>query len=146
MFLSIILQKSTNTTWPYSLNPTNIQLISLFPDKENTFSPISYSVHSRALFKAAILFSQQYDIKINGELLTWQIAQTNGDAINGISSTCQVISNPNIVGIVGPAFSRETSDVAAYAATDPSLSDSNAYPTFHRTFSSDNIAAIAITK
>ena len=84
-------------------------------------------------------------------------AQTGGDVIDALSSTCQAISTSNIVGIVGPAFSREAHFIApfaekigipviSYAATDPDLSDRNAYPAFYRTVPSDNAAALAIAK
>ena len=109
------------------------------------------------MFKAAILLSQQYNITIQGQFIGWQSAQTGGDVINALSDTCQSISTSNIVGIVGPAFSRESLFIApfaakigipviSYAATDPDLSDRNTYPAFYRTVPSDNTAALAIVK
>ncbi|CAF5124887.1 unnamed protein product, partial [Rotaria sp. Silwood1] len=69
----------------------------------------------------------------------------------------QAASISNIVGIVGPVYSRESPIIAdfgervgipviSYAATDPDLSDRNAYPAFYRTVPSDNAAATAIVK
>ncbi len=143
-------------TWP-SLNSSGIQLLGLFPDEVNTTDPTELSVHSRAMFKAAILLSQQYNITIEEQLIDWQTAQTGGNAIGALSSTCQVISTSNIVGIVGPAFSRETPIIAdfankigipvvSYAATAPDLSDRNVYHALYRTVPSDYSAAMAIVK
>ncbi|CAF4196559.1 unnamed protein product [Rotaria sp. Silwood2] len=143
-------------TWP-SLNSSTVQLLGLFQDEMNGSKSLAFSIHSRAMFKAAILLSQQYDITIEGQFIEWQIAQTSGKAINTISSTCQAMSASNIVGIVGPVFSRETPIVAdlgdrvgipiiSYAATDPDLSDRNVYPAFYRTVPSDSMAASAIVK
>ncbi|CAF4780718.1 unnamed protein product [Rotaria sp. Silwood1] len=109
------------------------------------------------MFKAALLLSQQYNITIDGQFIAWQVEQTSGKAINAMSSTCQAASASNIVGIVGPVLSRETPIIAefgervgipviSYAATDPDLSDRNAYPAFYRTVPSDNAAATAIVK
>ncbi|CAF0955125.1 unnamed protein product [Didymodactylos carnosus] len=109
------------------------------------------------MFKAAVLLSQQYNITIEGQFIEWQAAQTGGNAIDALSSTCQAISTSNIVGIVGPALSRETPIIAdftdrvgipavSYGATDPDFSDRNAYPSFYRTVPSDNAAALAIVQ
>ncbi|UJR27764.1 hypothetical protein I4U23_009037 [Adineta vaga] len=142
--------------WPSS-NTSNIQLLGLFPDAENTSKPTSFSVHSRAMFKAAIILSQQYDMRIDGEFIQWQVAQTDGNRITALSSTCQAVSSSTIAGIVGPALSREIPTIAAfaarinipaisYSATNPDLSDRISYPAFYRTVSPDNAAAIAIAK
>ncbi|CAF5185241.1 unnamed protein product, partial [Rotaria sp. Silwood1] len=96
----------------------------------NASESFEFSSHCRAMFKAAVLLSQQYNIKIDGQFIEWQVAQTNEKAINAISSTCQAASASNIVGIVGPVLSRETPIIAefgervgipviSYAATDP---------------------------
>ncbi|CAF1369107.1 unnamed protein product [Rotaria sordida] len=109
------------------------------------------------MFKAAVLLSQQYNITIDGQFIDWQVAQTYGKTINAMRSTCQAISSSQIVGIVGPTLSRETPIIAefgerigipiiSHAATDPDLSDRNAYPAFYRTVPSDNTAALAIVK
>ncbi|CAF1228222.1 unnamed protein product [Didymodactylos carnosus] len=144
-------------TWPSPNSSGVIQLLGLFPDKENASKPTDLSVQSRAMFKAAVLLSQQYNITIEGQFIEWQVIQTGGTAINAISSTCQAISASNIVGIVGPGLSRETLIIAdfaekvgipvvSYSATDPDLSDRNAYPAFYRTVPSDNAAASAIVQ
>ncbi|CAF1367257.1 unnamed protein product, partial [Didymodactylos carnosus] len=109
------------------------------------------------MFKAAVLLSQQYNITIQGQFIGWQAAETGGDIISALSSTCLIMSTSNIVGIVGPAFSREAAVIApfaktvgipviSYAATDPDLSDRNSFPAFYRTAPSDTIAASAIVK
>ena len=143
-------------TWPSTSN-SSIQLLGLFEDLVNV-SGVSQSVlHTRAMFKTAIMLSQQYNITIDGQLIGWQTAQTGGTFTGSMTSTCRVLSNSNLVGIVGPSFSREGPVVAAtaeivgiptisYAATDPGLSDKVAYPAFYRTIPSDSSAALAITK
>jgi ABC-type amino acid transport substrate-binding protein/ABC-type branched-subunit amino acid transport system substrate-binding protein len=109
------------------------------------------------MFKAAIVLSQEYNITIEGQHIEWKSAQTEGDVINALSNTCQLISTSSIVGIVGPELSRESHFIApfaakiripviSYGATDPELSDRNAYPAFYRTVPSDNAAALAIVK
>ncbi|CAF0799844.1 unnamed protein product [Adineta ricciae] len=144
------------TAWP-TQNNSAVQLLGLFPDAQNTSIPSTFSVHSRAMFKTAIILAQQYDVKINGEYIQWQAAQTGGDVVNALSDMCQAISNSNIMGVVGPAYSREATDITAfaerigipvisYATTNPDLSDRTSYPAFYRTIPSDNEAAIAIAK
>ncbi|CAF4802424.1 unnamed protein product, partial [Rotaria sp. Silwood2] len=86
-----------------------------------------------------------------------QVAQTGGYPIGAISTTCSITSNCNIVGMVGPTYSREAHIITQYAesvgipaisytATDPELSDRNAYPTFYRTVPSDATAALSIVE
>jgi ABC-type amino acid transport substrate-binding protein len=131
--------------------------LGLFSDILNTSEPTTSSFHSRAMFQAAVLLSQLYNITIEGQSIGWQSVQTGGDVMNAFSNTCLQISTSNIVGIVGPAFSRESHfistfaakigiPVISYASTDPELSDRNAYSAFYRTVSSDNAAALAIAK
>ncbi|CAF4029539.1 unnamed protein product [Rotaria sp. Silwood2] len=143
-------------TWPL-LNSSTIQLLGIFSDEVNASQPFEIAIHSRAMFKAAVILSQQYNIAIEGQFIGWNVAQTGGKVINAMSSTCQAASTSNIVGIVGPVYSRESPIVAgfgervgipviSYAATDPDLSDRNAYPAFYRTVPSDTAAASAIVK
>ncbi|CAF3826981.1 unnamed protein product [Rotaria sp. Silwood1] len=149
-------QQYVKATWP-SLNSSTIQLLGLFSDEVNASQPSEFTIHSRAMFKAAVILSQQYNITIEGQFIGWNVGQTGGRAIDAMSSTCQAASTSNIVGIVGPAYSRESPIIAgfgervgipviSYAATDPDLSDRNAYPAFYRTVPSDNAAATAIVK
>ena len=109
------------------------------------------------MLKAALLLAQQYGITIDGQPLGWQITYTSGNAIHALDSTCQAVSSLNIVGMVGPALSREAHMIApfaetigipvvSYSATDPDLSDRNAYPAFHRTVPSDNEATESIAR
>ncbi|CAF0965076.1 unnamed protein product [Rotaria sordida] len=151
----IVLELSMVTVTLY--NSTISRTLCLFQDPENTSETTDLSVHSRAMFKAAVLLSQQYNITIEGQFIGWQAAQTGGNVTEALSETCQSVSTSNIIGIVGPAFSREAHIVAgfaerigipviSYAATDPDLSDRNAYPSFYRTVPSDNTAALAIVK
>lgn len=138
-------------------NLTNVQLLGLFADISNTSSDNTISIHSHAMFKAAIILSQKYNITIEGKHIGWQSISTGGNVMDALIKTCQLISNSNILGIVGPEYSRESHflipfatkiniPIISYAATDPELSDRNAYPTFYRTVPSDNSAALAIVQ
>ncbi|CAF4590654.1 unnamed protein product [Rotaria sp. Silwood1] len=109
--------KCTTATWPI-LDLSTIQLLELFEDEPNTSKPTESSLNCRAMFKAA-----------------------NGYPIGDISSAYSIMSNFNIIGMVGPTYSREAHIIAQYAdsidipairysATDPELSDRNAYPAF----------------
>ncbi|CAF3405653.1 unnamed protein product [Rotaria sp. Silwood1] len=143
-------------TWSLP-NMSSIQLLGLFSDAANTSEPTEFSVHPCAMFKAALVLSQQYNIKIGGQYIGWQAAQTGGNAIGALRSTCQAVATGNVIGIVGPAYSREASIIAAfahsinisvvsYSATNPDLSDRNAYPNFYRTVPSDAAVTLAIVK
>ncbi|CAF1234204.1 unnamed protein product [Rotaria sordida] len=142
--------------WPSS-NSSNIQLLGLFNQLSNRSESSELFVHSRAMFKSAILLSQQYNMKIEGKFIEWQLAQTNGNMIDALSKTCQALSYSNIVGIIGPGLSREAHLVAdfgktigipviSYSVTDPDLSNRNVYRNFFRTVPSDNSTALAIVK
>jgi ABC-type branched-subunit amino acid transport system substrate-binding protein len=110
---------------------------------------------SRAMFQAAIILSQQYNITIGGQFIGWKTIETGGDVINSLGDTCLLTTTSNIVGIVGPEFSRESEFIAPFAAqigipvishssTDPDLSNRSTYPAFYRTVPSDTIAASAM--
>ena len=153
VFLQLGIRYAT-TSWPVS-NSSSIRLLGLFQDAENISIRRDISVHSRAMFQAAILLSQQYNLTIEEQFIEWQSVQTGGNIIEALSETCQAVSQSMIVGIVGPEISREahlianfggTTDipVVSYAATDPDLSNRNVYPTFYRTVPSDSAAALAI--
>ena len=143
-------------TWP-SLNSSRIQLLGIVHDSLNVIEPTSWFLQSRAMFISAILLSQQYNITIEGQFMGWKMVRGDGNVMNTFSSACQLISNSSIVGIVGPTLSRESHVIApfaaklgipviSHAATDPDLSDRQAYPTFYRTVPADNTAALAIAK
>ncbi|CAF3640661.1 unnamed protein product [Rotaria sp. Silwood1] len=143
-------------SWPLS-NSSTIRLLGLFQDEVNGYQSIETASHCRAMFKAAVILSQQYDIKIDGQYINWQVGETQGQAIHAIRSACDALSAYNIIGIVGPVLSREIPIIAefgnqvkvpviSHAATDPNLSDRATYPVFYRTVPSDNNAATAIVK
>ncbi|CAF3923366.1 unnamed protein product [Rotaria sordida] len=109
------------------------------------------------MFKAAMLLSHQYNITIEGEFIGWQAEQTTGNIIDAMHIMCHAVSVSNVVGVVGPWLSREAQvtapfgeklgiPVISYSATNPDLSDQNAYPNFHRTVASDFAAAAALAK
>lgn len=143
--------------WPTS-NTSRIRLTGLFKDAENISSPTALSVHSRAMFKAAIILAQQNNMTIGGQFIEWEIVQTEGSPVIAVGGICQALSSlSNIFGIVGPSLSREVSIVAefaktigipsiSYAATDPTLSNRNTYPAFYRMVPSDSAAAEAIAR
>ncbi|CAF1453125.1 unnamed protein product, partial [Adineta steineri] len=148
---------STRADWPSS-NSSNIKLSGLFEslinDDDNTNN---ISIHSRAMFQAAIILSQQYNITIDGQYLEWESAQINGSELDAVRSVCQALTNSNIVGIVGPELSSETPIIAeygekvgipivSYSATDPDLFNRSIYPAFYGTVPSDSAATIAIIK
>jgi polar amino acid transport system substrate-binding protein len=154
LWLYFLYVPFVKTAWPSS-NSSNVQLLALFSDALNTSSPTTLSVHSRAMFKAAIILSQQYNITIQGQLIGWKSIQTGGNAMSALGNSCSLITTSNIVGIVGPEFSSEALFIAPFgaqigipvisnSATQPDLSDRNAYPAFYRTVLSDSIAALAI--
>ncbi|CAM4922473.1 unnamed protein product [Rotaria socialis] len=156
LIIKLLAVKYTDATWPPS-KISNIQLLGLFQDTSNEFESNTISIHSQAMFKAAILLSQQFNLTIEGQLIGWQSAITDGDVINTLSSACRAITNSNIFGIIGPALSREAHVIAnfakkigipviSYAATDPDLSDRIVYPAFYRTVPSDYTAALSMTK
>ncbi|CAF1240102.1 unnamed protein product [Rotaria sordida] len=104
-----------------------------------------------------MLLSYQYNITIEGEFIGWQAEQTTGDIMNALNITCHAVSVSNVVGIVGPTLSRESHVIApfgetigipviSYSATDPDLSNKNAYSNFYRTVASDFAAAAALAK
>lgn len=145
-----------SAAWPVSTS-SKIQLLGIFSNKLNITGPASQPLHYRAMFTAALLLAQQYNIKIDGQYIGWRLVDNGGDVMNTLDSTCQLVSTSNIVGIVGPTFSRESHIIAPFAeklgipvishsSTDPELSDRNVYPTFYRTISSDNATALVIAK
>ena len=142
--------------WPSS-NASSLQLLGLFLGQANGSQSTDMSPGFRAMFKAAVLLSQQYGITIDGQLLSWQTISTSGNAISALDSTCQAVSSSSIVGIVGPGLSREAHMIApfaeivgipmvSYGATDPDLSNRDAFPALHRTVPSDNEATESIAQ
>ncbi|CAF4414600.1 unnamed protein product, partial [Adineta steineri] len=109
------------------------------------------------MFISAILLSQQYNMTIQGQHISWQAVETGGDPMTALADTCQIISTSNIAGIVGSGISSESVVIApfaakigipvvSYASTDPALSDGIVYPTFYRTVPSDNTTALAMAQ
>ncbi|CAF1249667.1 unnamed protein product [Adineta ricciae] len=143
-----------SASWP-SISNSRVQLFGLFDKAENASEITEFTLHSRAMFKAAILLSQQYNITIAGHFITWQMSSTDGNTMVALGDTCRAMSSSDIFGIVGPVFSQEAHQIAdfanlsgipvvSYSATDFALSDRNNYPTFYRTSPSDNTLALAL--
>ena len=78
-----------------------MQLAGLFSDADNTSQPTELSIHSRAMFKAAIILAQQYNITINGHYVGWQTVQTSDEFITALSDLCSFIPTQTIIGIIG---------------------------------------------
>ncbi|CAF3170471.1 unnamed protein product [Rotaria sp. Silwood2] len=144
----------TNLTPTPNPNPNPKDLVTNPKSLQDLLHPY---IHARAMFKSAVLLSNQYNITIDGKLIGWKDRLTNGDVIEVLSDTCLSVSQSNIVGIVGPELSRETVvissfgkklglPVISYAATDPDLADVTTYPNLYRTVPSDNTAASALLK
>ena len=144
------------SAWP-STSVSTIQLLGLFQDEVDSPDPEFGSPQFSALFKAAIVLSQRYNITIDGQWIGWHVEQTNGKLIDTLRKTCLVVSASNVVGIVGPRLSREAHTIAtfagalgipvvSYTATDPDLSSRNAYRSFYRTIPSDASAAFSMVQ
>ena len=142
--------------WP-SPSSSRVQLLGLFHDTPNGSKPLTSSVHSRAMFKSAVMLSQQYQVRVNGEVLGWRAIDTTDDVMDTMRNVCVVVSASNIVGIVGPGLSKEASVIAlfagtlgipaiSYSATSYDLSDRNIYSTFYRTVPADSTGALAIAQ
>lgn len=158
-YILIIVQMmvlNIHAVWPTS-NASTIQLLGLFPDAINTNRSTLLSIHVRAMFQAAVVLSQRYNITLDGELIGWQSRETGGDYITAVGHVCEAVSRRKTLGIVGPAFSREARVIAtfgkkigipviSYAATDPELTNQMAYPAFYRTVTSDSAATVALVK
>ncbi|CAF1196127.1 unnamed protein product [Adineta steineri] len=144
------------TAWPPS-NSSNVQVLGIFEYLTNITESTVWSVQCRAMFISAILLSQQYNMTIQGQHISWQAVETGGDPMTALADTCQIISTSNIAGIVGSGISSESVVIApfaakigipvvSYASTDPALSDGIVYPTFYRTVPSDNTTALAMAQ
>ncbi|UJR11077.1 hypothetical protein I4U23_015259 [Adineta vaga] len=148
--------KSVMAIWPTPSN-SSLQLLGFFPNAENTSQTKELSIHTQAMFKAAVLLSHQYNITVEGQYIQWQASFTDGNVMNTLGNTCRAISSSNIVGIIGPIFSREAHQIADFAnkigipvvsstATDSDLSNRENYHAFYRTVPSDSTIALALAK
>lgn len=156
--LFIVLFKVTfiSSEWPTS-DSSSINLLGLFQNSPSPSNSSPIALHAEAMFKAAILLSQRYNITIDGSTIGWKTANTEGDTITALNRTCEVLMQKKVVGIVGPTLSREASIIAkfaekigvpvvSYGATDPDLSNRKIYRNFYRTVPSDYAAATALAK
>ncbi|CAF1360483.1 unnamed protein product, partial [Adineta ricciae] len=146
--------RHVTTTWPSS-NSSSAQLLGLFYDASNSIDYSAVAKHPPAMFKAAILLSQQYNLTLDGQLLQWQTVRTTNDTMKTLRDICVIMSSTNTVGIVGPTLSREAHivgpfgatvgiPVVSHSATDPDLSNRRMYPAFYRTVPADETAALAL--
>ncbi|CAF1370247.1 unnamed protein product [Adineta ricciae] len=144
------------STWPIS-SSSNVQILGLFEtisnDSELSFIPRQ----CHAMFQSAIILSQRYNIKVNNQSIGCQIGQTKGNSIYALNHTCRSLTTSNIIGVIGPPYSREAHVIAAfakeinipvisYSATDPTLSERETYPSFYRTIPSDGLIALKIVE
>jgi ABC-type branched-subunit amino acid transport system substrate-binding protein len=148
-----------NSTWPSFINDSSyIYLLGLFIEQRIPISKHLQTSAEPAMFRAAILLSQKYNITVNGKQFAYRIEDTNGrDVIETLDRTCLAISENHVLGIVGPEYSNEAKTIArfanraglpviGYSTTDPELSNRNAYQTFYRLPPSDVITAQALLK
>src|SRR5579862_7429115 len=89
---------------------SGIELLGLFGTINNE-TDLS-SVHSCAMFKSAVILSQKLNITIEGQYIGYRAEQTNGDVVDALKDTCTSMSDGNIIGIVGPEYSREADIIA----------------------------------
>ena len=143
----------SDVDWPPS-NVSKIRLLGLFQDNFNSSDPRSGSDQFLALFKAAVILSQRYNITVDGQFIGWHIEQTAGKVIDSLRSTCLAVLKSHVVGIVGPRLSREAHTIAAFAeiigipvvsytATDPDLSSRNALSCFLSHYSAGYLSCIS---
>ncbi|CAF3881406.1 unnamed protein product, partial [Rotaria sp. Silwood1] len=95
---------------------------------------------------------------VGGKQFAYRLKTSSGhDVIETLDYACLAISENQVLGIVGPTFSSEAKTIVrfsnrigipviGYSATDPALSDHNAYQTFYRMIPSDIINAQALFK
>ena len=119
-------------SWPVSSSTVN--LLGIFPRQaEETSKNDMWIVHCRTMFRAAILLAQQYNMTFQGEFLGYEEIVTDDDIILTVDQTCTKVSESNVVGFVGPAFSSEVQCLASlahrlriisvsYSASSPELS------------------------
>lgn len=108
------------------------------------------------MFRAAILLAQQYNMTFQGEFLGYEELATDHDVTLTVDQTCTKVSESNVVGLVGPAYSSEVRCLASlahrlriisvsYSASSPELSTIDT-GSFHRLVASDEstISGIAL--
>ncbi|CAF1579577.1 unnamed protein product, partial [Adineta ricciae] len=148
------IQATSESNWPVSTS--NTKLLGFFPQQSNnkTYNE-TWIIHCMSMFRAAILLSHQYNMMYQGELIGYEEIVTGEDIMLTIDGTCNKVSASNIIGFVGPAYSREARYLSSfahrlgiisisYSATSPQLStiDSQA---FFRVVPSDENTALGIT-
>ncbi|CAF1342478.1 unnamed protein product [Adineta steineri] len=110
LFVSILWKLKAESTWPTTSSA--VKLLGIFPRQSGNNVLI---IHSRSMFRAAILLSQKYNITFQGQYLTYEEILTDNDILVTFNHTCQKVSTSNIAGFVGPAYSNEARYVASFA-------------------------------
>jgi len=146
-----------------------VRIIGLFLQRQNATSGYLRSSSSShwinqciAMFRAAIILADRYKIHVEDHPINYTVLETttDGNGFAALELLCQSITNktePDVVGIVGPASStnaRFLGPLAAhielplisYAATNAELEDIFTYETFYRTIPSDALLAEAIVQ
>ncbi|CAF1322820.1 unnamed protein product, partial [Didymodactylos carnosus] len=153
--------------WPYmNASLDYVQLLGLFPAYDSQLfsrefsGPTSWALHCRSMFKSAILLAQRSGILLENRYLIHYaevVTNSNDNGLSILDHTCQKVTQMNITGIVGPAYSSEVLFIApytsriglpliSYSATNPDLSDTSMYPSFYRLAPSNSNLALAIIK
>ncbi|CAF3065898.1 unnamed protein product [Rotaria sp. Silwood2] len=147
-------EKTVGLDWP--VTSASVKLLGIFPQQTDVESKNDmWALHCLSMFRAAILLSQQYNIKFQEEFLGYDEIITDHDVMATVDHTCTKVSTSNIVGFVGPAYSSEARYLASfsyrlgiisvsYSATSPDLStiDNGA---FYRVVPSDENTVLSIT-
>ena len=91
-----------NSTWPSFINDSSyIYLLGLFIKQRIPISKHLQTSAEPAMFRAAILLSQKYNITVNGKRFAYRIEDTSGlDVIETLDRTCLAISENHVLGIV----------------------------------------------
>ncbi|CAF1361610.1 unnamed protein product [Adineta ricciae] len=145
--------KVVKSTWPQT--SSNLKLIGFFPEEITEESDDGlWIIHCRSMFHSALVLSQKYEMKFNGEYLTSEEIFTDNEIMFTFNKTCEKVLKSNIIGFIGPSSSNEARYVSSFAhrlgivdisysstSSDLSTIDTGA---FYRTSSSDENLVLAL--
>ena len=159
LLFAILCKLNTGTTagidWPR--NSSGVKLFGFFPQQaEGQSKNDMWVIHVRSMFRAAIILSQQYNIKLQGQFLTYEEITTGNDPMVIVDQICQKVLTSNAYGFVGSAYSSEARYLASfayrlgissvsYSATSPDLSNIDNGAFFRLVPSDENTASSIIT-
>ena len=112
-------------------NPSDdVKILGFFPHPS---ASVRWINQSRSMFRIAFRLCEQLNLTFNGKSLIGEEILTDDEIILTFNSTCDQVSNSNVIGFVGPAYSNEVRylssfayrlgiPVVSYSATSPDLS------------------------